>query len=174
MPEDSAAASPPLEPPVVRPSFHGFSVLPKTALSVSNQNTNSGTLVCPRKTAPASFKRVITTASASGTWSSKNLDPRVVRSPPTSTESFAVNGTPCNGPRSSPRISASSASRAWSMAVSSGVTMALSFGLTLSMRERCACITSVGETDLLRICSASSVAGAKTRSSLMCVQVLIS
>ena len=153
-----AAASPPLEPLGVRPSIHGFSVRPKTRLSVSNQKTNSGTFVWPRNIPPACLSQATAVASWAGTWSSKSMDPLVVLTPSASNESLAVKGTPWSGPHRPPRMTASSASRALSIAASTSVTTALSLELRASIRSKWALMTSTGDRVLLRMPSASSVA----------------
>ena len=66
MPLDTAAASPPLEPPVVRVSSHGFLVVPNMRLPVSHHRANSGRFVFAIITPPASSSRVTTVASFSG------------------------------------------------------------------------------------------------------------
>src|SRR5215813_12819937 len=75
------------------------------------------------------------------------------------------NGTPCSGPRSSPLITACSASRAAASATS-GVTVqkALTIGLRRSIRSSTRRVSSTGESFRARISAASSVAGVKARS----------
>src|SRR5688572_6078952 len=46
-PAASAAAAPPLEPPGIRSRFHGLRVTPKTRLSVTPLQPNSGVFVLP-------------------------------------------------------------------------------------------------------------------------------
>ena len=75
MPVARAAADPPLDPPAVRARFHGLRVAPKTALTVLGPKANSGVLVLPMTMAPAARSRSTTSASSSGTWSSKSLEP---------------------------------------------------------------------------------------------------
>ena len=145
MPLATAAASPPLEPPVVRLTSQGLLVVPKMRLPVSHQRANSGRLVLAIITPPASRSRVTTVASLSGTLSAKMSEPPVVLMPAVSTQSLTVKGTPWSGPQDSPRIVAASACRARSIAPSIMVTMALSPGLRASMRSRQAVSTSTGE-----------------------------
>ena len=52
-PAATAAAEPPLEPPVLRPVFHGFRVGPNNCGSVVGKRPNSGVLVLPTMTSPA-------------------------------------------------------------------------------------------------------------------------
>ena len=59
---------------------------------------------------------------------SNSIDPLVVLTPSASSESLAVKGTPWSGPNGPPRITASSAFRASSIAPSASVTTALSLG----------------------------------------------
>jgi hypothetical protein len=89
-----AADSPPLEPPGVRSTFHGFLVRPVTRLSVSCQAENSGRFVFASGIAPAALKCVTTVASFSGMFPEKILDPRCVSTPAVSMLSLIVNGTP--------------------------------------------------------------------------------
>src|SRR5918998_6068190 len=56
-PAATAAAAPPLEPPGVFWRFHGLRVAPKTRLSVSGLQPNSGVLVLPSRIAPAARMR---------------------------------------------------------------------------------------------------------------------
>ena len=58
MPEATAAAAPPLEPPGVKLVFHGLRVAPHASGSVTGKLPNSGELVRPRKTSCCSLKRV--------------------------------------------------------------------------------------------------------------------
>ncbi len=53
MPAATAAAEPPLEPPVVRGESHGFRAAPKRRGSVVGRMPNSGVLVLPTITSPA-------------------------------------------------------------------------------------------------------------------------
>src|SRR6266404_3482983 len=53
IPQASAAAAPPLEPPQVFERSHGFLVRPKMGLNVCDPAPNSGVLVLPMVMAPA-------------------------------------------------------------------------------------------------------------------------
>ena len=55
MPDATAAAEPPLEPPVLCSVFQGLRVGPKQCGSVVGRMPNSGVLVLPRMTRPASL-----------------------------------------------------------------------------------------------------------------------
>ncbi len=96
-PAAMAADSPPLDPPEVRSRFHGLFVRPESRLTLSVEYENSGRFVLARTMPPAAFIRATTTASASGVRPLKTGDPRWVRMPSVSIESFTVNGTPCRG-----------------------------------------------------------------------------
>src|SRR6478735_11249038 len=64
MPEDTATAVPPLDPPGVRPVSQGLRVTPYASDSVKGNAPNSGIAVLPTITAPALRSRVTTSASA--------------------------------------------------------------------------------------------------------------
>ena len=67
MPEATAAAAPPLDPPGVNPGFQGFRVMPYREFSVMETEPNSGELVRPHRTNPASTKACTTRSdSAAG------------------------------------------------------------------------------------------------------------
>ena len=74
-PAATAAAEPPLEPPVVRPRSHGLRVSPASALRVSPSSPNSGVFVLPTTIAPASRRRSTASESWSGTKSPKRAEP---------------------------------------------------------------------------------------------------
>src|SRR6202161_4471416 len=57
MPDATAAAAPPLDPPVVRAGSHGLRVTPVSGLSVTPFQPNSGVVVFPSSTAPCSRSR---------------------------------------------------------------------------------------------------------------------
>src|SRR5208337_811172 len=65
MPDATAAAAPPDDPPAVIFVFQGFLVIPVSRLSVVALMPNSGVLVLPNSTAPASRNRAVTGASTS-------------------------------------------------------------------------------------------------------------
>src|SRR5689334_18918619 len=81
-----------------------------------------------------------------------------------SNESLIVNGSPCSGPRSSPRACSSSARRAASRTTSTRRTTALIAGLTASIRARTALTTSTEERRPSRMSLASWVADPATQS----------
>ena len=149
MPDASAHAAPPEEPPADRVGSTGLSVVPKTVLKVCDPAANSGTLVLPMTTTPAPRTRSTSRSSASGTWSAKSGEPYVVRQPATSWVSLNANGSPCSGPTSAPDASASSAAAAPSRArSSSSETIALSSGLRSAIRARCRSSSSRAEISL--------------------------
>src|SRR5262249_60217647 len=108
----AAPGGPPLEPPAVRARFQGLRVAPKTGLTVFGPKANSGVLVLPTTIAPAARRRWTTSASSSGTWFSKSLEPCVVRMPFVGVTSLIATGTPNIGGRAAPRRNAAVASRA--------------------------------------------------------------
>src|SRR6185503_11266596 len=67
IPLASAAAPPPVDPPALFETSQGFLVRPNTSLNVLPPAANSGQLVLPRITAPASRSRRTTIASSAGT-----------------------------------------------------------------------------------------------------------
>ena len=92
--------------------------------AVTGRIPNSGRLVLPTITKPASRRRRTTNASWAGTKSPKMSDPSVCGIPATAAVSLTAIGTPANG-RSSPGPMASAAARApsastWTKALTSG------------------------------------------------------
>ena len=65
IPAATAAAAPPEDPPAVRFRFHGLRVTPLCGELVTPLHPNSGVLVLPSKTVPASRSRCVTGASTS-------------------------------------------------------------------------------------------------------------
>src|SRR5262245_18716582 len=104
-PAATAAAEPPLEPPVVQSGFHGLRVTPFSWLWVTPPPTaNSGVAVLPSNTAPCARRRSTTIASCGqGPFGSTASDPFKVGQPLTSVTSLIATGTPSNSPRGSPR-----------------------------------------------------------------------
>src|SRR5882724_575253 len=77
-----AAAVPPDEPPGVFLVFHGLRVTPVSGLSVVPFQPNSGVVVFPIKTAPASRSRATVGASVSQSWLVSTVrEPRSVGQP---------------------------------------------------------------------------------------------
>ena len=75
IPDASAHAAPPLEPPAERDGSTGLRVTPKTVLNVWDPAANSGTLVLPTNTAPARRIRSTRRSSWSATESAKIGEP---------------------------------------------------------------------------------------------------
>jgi hypothetical protein len=67
MPPATAAAEPPLDPPVERVGSQGLWQGPKASLSVVGTRPSSGVLVRPRQMSPASRNRSVITLSWSAT-----------------------------------------------------------------------------------------------------------
>ena len=131
MPAATAAPDPPDEPPGVRVTSHGLRAGPHRADSVTPLAPNSGVLVLPKMTRPASRKRRVTSAcSVATSWASAR-EPLDVGKPAYSwARSLIRKGTPANGP-----VRVGSAARA-SATRASGITTALMTGLTASYRSR--------------------------------------
>src|ERR1700688_699850 len=97
IPAAQAAAAPALLPPGVRARFHGLRVIPVSGLSPTAIQPNSGVVVLPRMTAPASLRRATPgESSLSGTFSIR-CEPRRVGNPRISIKSLIVAGTPSTG-----------------------------------------------------------------------------
>ena len=154
-----AAPVPPLEPPGVSSRFQGLKVGPNSRLSVAPFQPYSGVLVLPRTMAPAALRRSTEGASSVGTLSSFRREPQVVLIPLVMTTSLTATGTPCSGPRLSPRWTAASAVRACFRAESNaGVQKALSLGSICSIRSMRASTKVTGDSWLVRIAAAASIA----------------
>ena len=67
MPQASATAAPPDEPPHVFDGSYGLSVRPNTSLKVCEPAPNSGVFVLPSVTAPAARSRSMISPSTAGT-----------------------------------------------------------------------------------------------------------
>ena len=103
MPSPTAVADPPLEPPEVRPAPHGLPVTPCRMESVTPFQANSGVVVLPRKTVPASRSRAVAGPSSFQSASaSMRLLPRTVGQPFVRNMSLIDTGTPSAGPSGSP------------------------------------------------------------------------
>src|SRR5262245_4502804 len=166
IPVASATAPPPVDPPHVNARFHGFRVVPKTALRVLPPAPNSGVFVLPTTLAPAARSRSTIKPSSVGTWCSKIFEPHVVLIPRVGVRSLMETGTPCNAPgRALRRVTVAVALRASASADSAAtVQYALTFGFTRSIWASTACVTSSGETLRWRMSVARRDAGVKHRS----------
>src|SRR4029077_6974293 len=78
-PAATAAAAPPLDPPGVSSVFHGLRVMPKTRLSVTPFQPNSGVFVRPITIIPAARIRLTAGQSSAVTFVSNSFEPNVVR-----------------------------------------------------------------------------------------------
>ena len=134
-PAATAAPLPPEEPPGVRCRSHGLRVAPQVAVSVNGQMVNSGTLVLPMITAPASRSLRTTSASCSA-GRSLALVPHLVGSPATSMSSLTAIGTPSSGRRSPPARRASACSASIRTRSSSTLRNAFRTGFRRAIRSR--------------------------------------
>ncbi len=98
------AASPLLLAPGERVRSYGLRVPPCSGFQLSPPVPPGGQLDLPSRIAPAERMRAITVASLSGTLSLSLRRPAVVATPAVSKMSLAVNGTPCSGGGSKPRL----------------------------------------------------------------------
>ena len=147
MPLAIAAAVPPDEPPGVFCAFHGLRVMPVSGELVSPLQPNSGVVVLPRITAPASRSRADAGASTSqACFGSTVREPRSVGQPLARIRSLIETGTPSRSPAGAPRAQRASLSAAERRASSGATTQkALRTGLSRSMRARTARVASTGE-----------------------------
>lgn len=81
IPQATAAAEPPLEPPALCSRLHGLRVGPNSRGSVELANPSSGVLVLPKMTSPARFSRAVISLSWSSTKSLNSAPPKVVTAP---------------------------------------------------------------------------------------------
>src|SRR6185369_8561119 len=89
MPEATAAAVPPDDPPGVLAGFQGLRVMPVSGELVSPLQPNSGVVVLPSSTAPASRSRATEGASVSQGWFGSTVRlPRSVGQPRVRIRSF--------------------------------------------------------------------------------------
>ena len=166
MPAAREAAAPPDEPPGVLVRSHGLRVMPVSGESVTPFQPNSGVVVLPMMTVPASRRRATQGASSfQSCWGSTVSEPRSVGQPRVRMMSLMVVGTPSMGLFGSPlrqRFSeALAAFRAWS---ASTRQKALSLSPADSMRLRTALATSTGETLRLLYAFDSLAADSQMRS----------
>src|SRR5580658_320292 len=153
MPAATAAADPPDEPPGVRARSQGLWVAPKRRGSVVGRMANSGVLVFPQITKPASQKRVVMSWSSGDRYSPERSVPSLNGVPASSAaKSFKRNGTPRNGPSGSlPLASARARSK-------SGWITALSAGFRRSIRSIAPSTNSCGDAAPLETSCACAVA----------------
>jgi hypothetical protein len=152
IPDATAAAEAPLDPPVERAVSQGFRAAPYAVGSVVGRIPSSGVFVLPRNTKPASRKRRASQVS------SGSLQPIRFRKPMPSwngspalwqARSLRRNGTPLNGP------SAGSVASAFS---NSGWITAFRSPFSASIRRIASSVNSAGEATPERTNPASWVA----------------
>ncbi len=159
IPDATAAAEPPDEPPGVRVGSQGLRVTPFAAVAVHGKIISSGTLVMPIGIAPAARSRRTTSPSAASGGPNER-DPRVIDWPATGMSSLIAIGTPASGLSSAPDMTSAAAS-----ASSAIVTRnAFSFGSTASIRRTNSSTSSRGFTSRRRTMSASAPGPANARS----------
>ena len=145
MPEATAAADPPLEPPGTRPVFHGLRGLGRVACCEVIPQPNSWERVTPTITAPAARSRRTSSASTSDTRPARTSEPWSPVAPATSNSSLTPTGTPCSGPRETPRrnsvVRARASATAW---VAVTQAKALKVPSRHSIRSSAAASTSLG------------------------------
>ena len=152
IPAATAAAAPPLEPPLERPGSQGLRVAPWASGSVVGRIPSSGVFVRPTITKPASRKRRASQVSSDSiqSRSRRKAMPSCIGSPAVwQARSLTRKGTPRNGP------SAGSLASAFSK---SGWITAFSSPSRASMRAMAASISSRGEASPERTSSACAVA----------------
>ena len=158
IPAATAAAAPPLEPPLERPGSQGLRVAPWASGSVVGRIPSSGVFVRPRITKPASRKRRASQVSSDSVQSRsrRKAMPSCMGSPAVwQARSLTRKGTPRNGP------SAGSLASAFSK---SGWITAFSSPSRASMRAMAASASSRGEASPERTSSACAVASTSSRS----------
>ena len=162
MPEATAAAAPPLEPPGVCCGFHGLRVAPNRLFSVTVIDPNSGVLVRPVRMNPARRKARATGSVSVLSPGRAPSEPKVTGWPATGSRSLMGSGTPANGGRSSTPAAMRSPRALASARASSSLRQitALSSGLRASTRAREASSTSSGLTSMVRMAVATSRADA--------------
>ncbi len=159
-PAATAAAVPPDDPPVVLLGSHGLRVIPVSGELVSPLQPNSGVVVLPTKTAPASRRRAVAGASTSHGWSGSTVRlPRRVGQPLVRTQVLdrrrhAVE----RAHRLTPLPPDLARRRRRQRLVPATRQNALSVGFSASMRSSTACVASTGDVARFRYRSSSSVA----------------
>ena len=112
IPDATAEALPPDDPPAESSVFHGFRVAPKRRFSVTGRSPSSGVFVLPTTIAPASRSRRTWAESCAATQSGKPRLPSVVGTPSVAdSRSLIPTGTPHSG-RGSPTPTASASASA--------------------------------------------------------------
>src|SRR5436309_3307709 len=117
--------------------------------------------------APARLSIATTASSSDATLSANSTLPKLVGSPLASIRSLTPSGSPCSGPRLSPRITAASLSRAVARPVSNERAMtALTAGSMSSIRRMQLSMSSTGES-LRSPISARAVTAGRSHGSVM-------
>ncbi len=98
IPAATTAPEPPLDPPGVQSSRHGFRVTPYNSLSVYPASQYGGFVVLATTIAPAWRSLRTVTASSLGTKSARTRVPIVAGAPRTQITSFIATGTPHSAP----------------------------------------------------------------------------
>nr|BFE78357.1 hypothetical protein GCM10020093_009580 [Planobispora longispora] len=156
MPAARELAAPPLEPPGVWSALHGLRVLPCASLVENQRTENAGTLLRPRRIAPAPRRAPMHASSSVAVAPARAAIPWLIRRPFCGVLSLVETGTPCSGPSASPAATASSARRASARASSGRTsTRAFNMGLTSSILLRQDSTTSTAEISRVRIPAAS-------------------
>src|SRR5262249_21842057 len=146
MPQATATAAPPEEPPGVLSGFHGLRVMPVSGLSVTPFQPNSGVVVLPISTAPCSRNRAVAGASSfHGPFGFTVFEPRSVGQPRVRMRSLIDTGTPSSRPFGCPDNQRASEAFASSSAWSETRLKAFSRGLSDSILASTAFVTSTGE-----------------------------
>ena len=149
----AAAPAPADEPPVVSAGSHGERVMPCSDETPDESIPQSGIVVDPTMTAPASRNRSTTGESRTGTTGVAPAQPPCIATPARARFSLTVTGMPSSGPSGSPcrqrssdcaAASADSRSRA-AVVAASWRTRALIVGSKAAIRARTADRTSTGD-----------------------------
>ena len=122
-PADTAVPEPLLDPPGMCSRFQGFRASGKPFVGSGPPSANSCMASLPSSTLPACRSLAVVVASSSGTLSAITRELAVVRTPAVSYRSFRAMGTPCSGPRWSPRSISASAVLASASASSARTVM---------------------------------------------------
>src|SRR6188474_286123 len=101
----TAAADPPLDPPGVRVTSHGFFDGPSAEFSVDDPIANSSRLVLPTMIAPARSRRSTTVALYGEMKPARIFEDAVVGTPTVHMLSLIAIGTPWSGPVDAPAAS---------------------------------------------------------------------
>ena len=146
-PQAAATAAPPELPPGVRSVFQGLRVMPVSGESVRPFQPNSGVVVRPMKTAPASRSATTGELSSVDGAGSMAREPRWFAQPRTGDRPLIVVGTPSIGESGRPSAWRRSDSRAMASAPSSSTRVkALRRASWRRMRAIAARAASTGES----------------------------